>query len=71
MIMKILKGHFVDPDKTIEIVKARAELAILKKRRSEMRDEYARKSYRVKLKLYPRLTELSQQIRNIENRLTI
>jgi len=69
MIMKILKDHFVDPNKTIEMDRAREELAILKKRRSEMRDEYAKKSYKRKLEILPKLDELTRQIGNIENRL--
>jgi len=50
-------------------VKARQKRAFLIKQHAAVAKDYAKGSYNTKIKLYPKLIDLSNQIRNIDNRL--
>ena len=68
----ILKDHFTGIGKKVDDewrVRAIEERKHLMKRRAALKDDYAKSSYKRKLEIYPKLIELTQQIRNIENRL--
>jgi hypothetical protein len=68
----IFKDHFTGIGEKVDDgwrARAMERRKHLMKRRTILKDGYAKASYRRKLEIYPTLIELTQQIRNIENRL--